>query len=297
MEADLTAACDDPAAEDAVEEDEDNLNAIITAVGGVGINPDTEESDHPNNDFCFTEADFIETRTAMNDAMRHQGTHTTTWTAIKALKGEVVETRNAEYGNCSWTVIDECNEDIFEEVREKEELLYKKQNFYNIIDNDDAKDEDYSKLFWFLWPETVDNDLDKLNGIVDKNNIQRKEEYKRTIKKVSKHEYITFHALMIAASAFSGQGEKLWSEEKMGNNKKRKRMSCKVDFGEYMKRWRFRQIQNIIARVMECAEISEEDDWWKFKERVVSFNKKRLSHYYASHIGVFDESMSAFCPR
>ena len=51
------------------------------------------------------------------------------------------------------------------------ELLYKKQNLYNIIDNDDAKDEDYSKLFWFLWPETVDNDLDKLNGIVDKDNI------------------------------------------------------------------------------------------------------------------------------
>jgi len=74
-------------------------------------------------------------------------------------------------------------------------------------------------------------------------------------------------------------------------------LSCKVDFGEYMKRWRFRQIQNIIARVMECAEISEEDDWWKFKERVVAFNEKRLKHYHAPHIRVFDESMSAFCPR
>jgi len=30
----------------------------------------------------------------MNDTMRHQGTHTATWTAIKALKGEVVETQN-----------------------------------------------------------------------------------------------------------------------------------------------------------------------------------------------------------
>ena len=90
----MTIASDDPAAEDAVEEDEDNLQAIITAVGVGDTNQDTEESDHPNNDFCFTEADFIETRTAMNDAMRHQGTHTTTWTAIKALKGEVVETRN-----------------------------------------------------------------------------------------------------------------------------------------------------------------------------------------------------------
>ena len=92
MEAGLTTACDDPAAEDAIEEDEDNINAIIAAVDGVDTSPDTEESDHPNNDFCFTEADFIDTQTAMNDATRHQGTHTTTWTAIKALKGEVVET-------------------------------------------------------------------------------------------------------------------------------------------------------------------------------------------------------------
>jgi len=45
---------------------------------------------------------------------------------------------------------------------------------------------------------------------------------------------------------------------------------------------------------MERDEISEQDDWWKFKERVVSFNKKRLSHYHTSHILVFDESMSAF---
>jgi len=294
----VTTASDDPTAEDAIDEDEDNLDAVIAVLGGGDTNQDTEESDHPNNDFCFTEADFIETRTTMNNAMRHQGTHTTTWTAIKALKGEVVETRNAEYGNCIWTVIEECNEDIFEEVREKEEKLYKTKNFYNIVDNNDVKEEDYNKSFWFLWSETVDNDLNKLNGIVDKDNIQRKEEYKRTIKKVSKHEFYTFHALMIAASAFSGQGEKLWNEEKMRNNrKKRKGLSRKVDFGEYMKRWRFRQIQNIIARVMECAEISEEDDWWKFKERVVAFSEKRLKHYHASHIGGFDESMSAFCPR
>jgi len=84
-----------------------------------------------------------------------------------------------------------------------------------------VKEEDYNKSFWFLWSETVDNDLNKLNGIVDKDNIQRKEEYKRTIKKVSKHEFYTFHALMIAASAFSGQGEKLWNEEKMRNNRKK----------------------------------------------------------------------------
>jgi len=61
-----------------MEEDEDNIETIIEADGGGDTNQDTEEVDHSNNGFCFPEEDFIETRTAMNDAMRHQGTHTTT---------------------------------------------------------------------------------------------------------------------------------------------------------------------------------------------------------------------------
>ena len=112
-----------------MEEYEDNIKATITAGDGGDTNQDTEEADHPNNDFCFMEVDFIETQTVMNDAMRHQGTHTTTWTAIKTLKGEVVDARNAEYSNRIWTVIEECNYDNFEEVREKEKALYQAKNF------------------------------------------------------------------------------------------------------------------------------------------------------------------------
>jgi len=36
----------------------------------------------------------------------------------------------------------------------------------------------------------VDKDLEKLNGIVDNDNIRRKEEYKQTIKKVSKPDFL-----------------------------------------------------------------------------------------------------------
>ena len=82
-----------------------------------------------------------------------------------------METRNAEYGKCIWTVIKECNEDIFEEVREKEETVYENKKITNIIDNSDVEEEYYNKSLWFLWPETVNNDLNKLNGIVDKDNI------------------------------------------------------------------------------------------------------------------------------
>ena len=70
-------------------------------------------------------------------------------------------------------------------MREKEGAFYQTKNFYNIIDNNDVKEEDYNKSCWFLWPETIDKDLEKLNHIVDNDNIRRKEEYKQTIKKVS----------------------------------------------------------------------------------------------------------------
>lgn len=39
----MTAVCDDPAAEDAIEEDKNNLDAIIAAVGGGNTNKDMEE--------------------------------------------------------------------------------------------------------------------------------------------------------------------------------------------------------------------------------------------------------------
>ena len=53
--------------------------------------------------------------------------------------------------------------------------------------------------------------------------MKRKEQYKQTIKKVSKSEFFVFHALIIAASAHSGQGEKLWNEEKIGHDKNEER--------------------------------------------------------------------------
>jgi hypothetical protein len=41
----------------------------------------------------------------------------------------------------------------------------------------------------------------------------------------------------------------------------------------------------------------DRDDWWQFSTQIESFNKKRKEGLYASHVLVFDESMSAFVPR
>ena len=234
----------------------------------------------------------------MNDATRHQANRNTAWATIKELKGEVVECSNTKDGMCKWTVVESVEEDIFESVREKEEKLYD-TNHLAVIDPDKMfSEEDYSKSFWFLWPETIDKDLQTLCSIIEKDNIQRKAEYKRVIKMVRKSEFVCFHALMIASSAYSDKGDKLWAEEKYAHkSKKRRGLSVNVDFGKYMKRWRFRQISNYIAQVMENHETRDTDDWWRFRERVKLFNKKRMLNYESSHVLVFDESMSAFVPR
>ena len=68
---------------DAIGEIEDEIHAILTKESTV-----TKEDDNsPNNNFCFTEEDFIKTQTERNDATRHQGIWNTAWKAIRKLKG------------------------------------------------------------------------------------------------------------------------------------------------------------------------------------------------------------------
>ena len=62
----------DAAADDAVEEDEDN---IFNASDEDSDTLEEETQGIPNNDFCFTEADFLNYQTSMNDATRHQSKH------------------------------------------------------------------------------------------------------------------------------------------------------------------------------------------------------------------------------
>ena len=71
-----------------------------------------------------------------------------------------------------------------------------------------------------------------------------------------------------------------------------------VDFGKYMKLWRFKEIKHFVPQLMEDKDLKEEgDDWWKFKTFVNKIAENRKEHFSASHVLVFDESMSAFIPR
>ena len=292
---------------DAVNETEDHTDPVIadineTVIDGDGDNIEQPEG-LPNNDFCFTEADFLETRNQMNDATRHQGTFHEAWSAIRALEGREVMTTSSKFGDLIWTVVPSTslNEDKFAEIRQNE-LRSMKEKVIPIRTDDDSNkftsESDFNAAFWSLWPVTIDEDVLKLNEIIVRDNRKRKENYQRPIRLVSQKEFITFHALLIGATAYSEVGEQLWSSDSQHSNKKRRKgISSRTDFGRFMKLWRFKQIRQYLPGMMEDEEKKESDPWWKFSSRVTKFNGKKLEKMKSSHIHVFDESMSAYVPR
>ena len=65
---------------------------------------------------------------------------------------------------------------------------------------DNLNDElGYNKKFYLLWPTSFEEDDTKLNEVITKENIKRKEQYQRVINQVTKNEYVWFLVLMIFA--------------------------------------------------------------------------------------------------
>ena len=310
----------DSADYDATNEEEDPLNPAD--IEGDANDDDASEADLPeliplpNNDFCFTEDDFLESVTGMNDATRHRGVWHDTWKKIKELEGKEIECNNAKDGKVVWKVIKECDEDTFRYIREREIKMIVDKSFDPLIpqelestdttesDSDTAstasnkKTDDYSDVFWKLWPQGMDNDLEKLNMKITLENVKNKQNYKRAIRAVTRPEYIIFHALLIASAGHIHQGERLWKDTRGNRKKKRRGLLNDVDFGRYIKWWRFKQIKFFIPFVMEDTEMKNSDvDWWKFKKRVIEHNESKVKTISASHVLVFDESMSAYIPR
>ena len=291
----------------AVEEYDDNGDPMtIENAAMVPLDANDQEETQeglPNNDFCFTEADFLETRNQMNDATRHQGSYNEAWDIIRNLVGEEIQTTSTKYGNLKWKVVPSTSilDDEFEMTRKEESQSLKERivPLKSAVDRNKFGDEnDFNATFWSLWPTSVDEDVENLNEIISLDNVRRKENYQRPIRLVTKQEFITFHALLIGATAYSEVGEQLWASDITHSRKKRRHgISQRTDFGKYMKQWRFKQIRQYIPDVMADKSKAETDAWWKFSSRVNKFNAKRKELLKSSHVLVFDESMSAFVPR
>ena len=81
-----TASVDTEPAEDSSRNDAIDKNKVVPLAIEESEDSDDDvdalsiaEAKTPNNNFCFTEEDFLETQTQINNATRHLGTYKTTW--------------------------------------------------------------------------------------------------------------------------------------------------------------------------------------------------------------------------
>ena len=126
----------------------------------------------PNNDFCFTEDDFIESINNINDATRHRDNYNFTWNKIRDLEGvEYISNIDHKEGPITWKVVPGCDEGVFED-QHKEEMKKIDDLFSSILDEEGEcnLNNDYSTTFFKLSPKEIETELEKLNSaIVDAN--------------------------------------------------------------------------------------------------------------------------------
>ena len=103
---------------------------------------------------------------------------------------------------------------------------------------------------------------------------------------------------MIASIMYVQQGSMLWKDGRKNLKKRRVGFSDEIDFGKYMKWWRFKQIKYFVPTVMEDSTMRDDGvDWWRFKDHIIKHNENKKQKIRASHVHVFDESLSSFIPR
>ena len=238
----------------------------------------------------------------MNDATQHKKKFNDTWNEINKLVGKEIEFSTSKDGSIVWKVVpsESVTLDQFSKIRQNEESIFNRT--FSILKHDNELLEntsdqyDLSKLFWKMFPSiNIADDIVKINEAIETANSERKKNFQRTIKKVTKSEYITFIALVIGSICYKEKGERLFNDK---IRHKKKRFAKHPEFNKYMHFWRFKEIKTNVPHSMESMEMKAEgDDWWRFKQRVNDFNSKHQCNVNTSHVYVFDESMSAFIPR
>ena len=125
--------------------------------------------------------------------------------------------------------------------------------------NSEFSEEDFAKSFWALWPGNLEDDVSKLQNVINNENTKRKEKHLRPIQQVTKGEFVIFNALMIGSSVFAQSGQNLWNTNKKKNIKVRSKLSTNADFGKYMKLWRFKELQAFIPKITEDCFLKEKE--------------------------------------
>ena len=82
---------EDPTVMDAVTKEEDNLIPVETMME----DDCQDDNSYPNNAFCFTEDDFIDSVINMNDATRHRSNYNSIWDHIT--KNNTIQYNTIQY--------------------------------------------------------------------------------------------------------------------------------------------------------------------------------------------------------
>lgn len=242
-----------------------------------------EESNAPNNDFCFTLDDFLPIPGSI-DGVHHRYVYTKAQEHIESLNGKTVEVGKGDEA-ITWKVVPGVFEDKLKDTITAEEDAFEMRKLLYFDDSPNKFD-----MLLKLWPGNFWDDYKSLNEYIEKVNVDRKKQLQKVYRSVSKCEFITFHALFILASQCSKIGTKLWNPSSVCS------FVNNIDFSPYMKEWRFKELRMLIPFVMRDESVKDVDDWWRFSKRVKDFNQSR-QRLKRSSINVLDESMSAFVPR
>ena len=121
--------------------------------------------------------------------------------------------------------------------------------------------KNFAQLFWALWRGHLDPDFEKLQQVIEKENKIRRERHARSMRQVTKSEFIIFIALTIGCTVFAQSGQNLWNTNETQNNV-RKKMSSNADFGKYFKLWRLKELRSVVPKMMEDITLNEQVDFW-----------------------------------
>jgi len=156
-------------------------------------------------------------------------------------------------------------------------------------------------LLIHLWPGDWRMQIRRVNDVISKKNDENSAKIRKIahnqrarlrtrIRHISEREFWIFWGIILAARIHGRFGE-LWDQGQPEGQQH------KVDYGHFMKRYRFQQIREVISHMWATPQSKEDNDWWMINLAVDEFNMNRQRCMRASLIKTMDESMSAFRPQ
>ena len=157
--------------------------------------PDPPEDALPNNDFDqYSPSDFLETQGAPESDTHHLK-YICAWEEIHALIGREIQVGDGR-DKIAWKVVPGVFQDDMEELIESQE---KTKGVFDVFADSEGNEKKIFECFQSLWPGDFFEDLESLNHVFQKINMERKKKYQKPFRLVTRSEFITFHALIIAS--------------------------------------------------------------------------------------------------